>query len=397
MNSYFSQHSSQCDYLDMSWETMDYKEREKISLEQAKQTALFAKRHVPFYQQHYSRIQEEEIMKISSIEEFSTFLPITTKAHLISSSFKAFLPERTFEEEVENEEEFSFRNHGTGGTTGKPVTVIHSAQDWRAMAKHIARSIKFDFRDRLGELKGKKILGLYHGDHVTNRIYASGLRLLGVDMFHRVSTKMDLQSNYDFLQDICPNGLLAPPEDPNNTQTKGILLDSIFKIDARSLGEKYRLNYSKNKNFSMIFWSSLPISEDLQNYIINHLKVPYQQAQYGSTEICPTGATCSEYPRDFHLGYGPTLLAVRSFSGGGLCKEGERGYVVVTKTGSTRFDGKNIVPTGTVLINYLTGDSACLIHQNGKVCACGRNTPVLFGIKRVDDVEVKMIYGCQTD
>lgn len=391
-------HTFQVDYLNLEWDMMNHFQRELIALEQAKTTAIFAKEAVPFYREHLKKFSKENIQSLRSFEEFGCILPETSKDHLSNNSFWAFVPEI---EEKKREWDLNkgyFRNKGTGGTTGKPVTIIHSTEDWRAMAQHIARSIKFDFRDKLDQLSGMKVLGLYHGDHITNEIYQSGLSLLGIQLFNRVSTKNDITALYNFLQELKPNAILAPPEDGKGNQTKGSTLDSILKLDARNSNPKaYRLQHDHNPDFKAIFWSSMPISVDLQKYIFQHLKIPYQQAQYGSTEVCPTGATCSKYPRDFHLGFGPTLTIVKHPANKRLCKENEIGRVLVSKTGATTSSGKNIIPTGTVLLNYSTGDYASLINTNGKVCECGRNTPILFNVHRVNHIESKAMFGCQAD
>lgn len=376
-------------YFDIKWDTMPKDKRDALVLIQAKATALFAKRFVPFYKIHYKHISEDDIMNISSLGEFAFKLPVTTKRHLSENDAFDFLPDFVQIEEMINK--------GTGGTTGKPVTIYYSKSDWNAMAQHIARSIKFDFQNNLHELKGLNVVGMYHGDHVTNDIYRDGLKLLGIHVSGRVSTKKDAKSNYDFLQHQKPNGILAPPSDPSDSQTKGITLDEFLKSDAKNSSEfAYRFNNEINPKFKLIFWSSMPLPEAMLNYMQNHLKIPYIQGQYGSTECCPTGATCKYHPREFHIGYGPTLITVIHPTEKRLITENERGHILVTKTGGT-YDGKNIVPTGTYIINLRTGDSAVLKNINGEQCQCGRNTPILTDLKRIEYVEVKADAGCQVD
>lgn len=384
-------------YIDLSWDTMNHEERDNMALEQAKQTALFAKKHVPFYQHHFSSLSENDIADIKNQEEFAFTLPETTKLHLSRNHYWAFLPEIKFHDERDIYKG-TYRNKSTGGTTGNPVSIIYTAQDWRAMAQHIARSIKFDFRHNPQELENYIVCGLYHGDHITNEIYQAGMNLLGIDFFNRVSTKPeDIDSSFQFIQRTKPNGILAPPEDSSEKQTKGITLDKILQRDAVNRKKHtYRFNQKLNPDFKAIFWSSMPMSVDLYDYLKEHLGIPYIQGQYGSTEICPTGATCSEHPTDFHLGYGPTLVLVCSDTEARLTTEEEEGYLLVTKSGATTQDGNNSLPSGTTLINFRTGDYAKLIQQNGTTCNCGRNTPVLAGITRKEYNKAKSDFGCQT-
>lgn len=386
------------EYDDISWDTMNPADRERLALYQAKKTALFAKEFVPFYKEHFKSISISQIENINSLEEFALTMPPTTKEHLTHNSSLSFLPIL--------KDGFSpirpgMINKGTGGSTGRPVTIWFSPEDWRAMAQHIARSIKFDFRHSLDKLRGRKVLGLYHGDHVTNDIYRLGLKLLGMHLISRVSTKVDVRSNYDFLQETRPNGLLAPPGGFDENQTKGITLKEILKLDSRNFHEKaYRLNNDYNPKFEMLLWSSMPLPGDMYNYLKNHLKIPYIQGQYGSTEICPTGATCEHHPYSFHLGYGPNVVNVIHPSGKRLVGEGEKGHLLVTKSAGLHIsNGKRlrIVPLGTNLINFRTGDDASLTNVNGEGCYCGRNTPILSNLERKENVRSKLLFGCQVD
>ncbi|MFP4403920.1 MAG: hypothetical protein ACOC3Z_02230 [Nanoarchaeota archaeon] len=379
---------NQIPYDNIKWDVMDYKKREKLALDQLIQTTLFAKKAIPFYKQHLNNFSKKDIINISSLEEYALTIPETTKNHLSTLPCSIFVP---------YEKTFNLINKGTGGTTSQPVSILFSKNDWKAMAQHIARSIKFDFKDNLKFLKNTTCVALYHGNHITADIYKEGLKLLNIHLYERTTTKNDINSIYKFIQEIKPNWILGPPEDKTKKQTKGLTIDNLLSLDARNLTENaYRLNSKINPKFYGIFWSSMPISNDFQNYILNHLSVKYQQAQYGSTEVCPTGATCSKYPKDFHLGYGPTVSLVKHPSKKKLINEDEEGYIVVSKTGSN-INNKNGVPTGTVLLNYRTGDYGYLKNQYGKKCECGRNTPILYNLHRIENLASKLKNGCQVD
>lgn len=365
-------------YESIEWDVMSQAKREDIALIQAKNAAIFAKKYVPFYKEHLKRYEIKDLENITSLEEFSQ-LPQTTKEHLSKNSSIAFIPEGV--------NLIGMKNYGTGGTTGKPVTIWLSGNDWNAMACHIARSIKYDFRENPNYLKGKKIFGLYHGNHITNHIYKSGLKLLGMHVIDRVSTKQDVMQNYEFMQEIKPDGMLAPPEDYFNKQTKGITLDELLKLDAK--------NNKKDTNLKMVLWSSMPLGKDLYNYLTEYLGVEYVQGQYGSTECCPTGATCQYNPFSFHLGYGPTLVNV--VKDNKLVNEGQQGYVLVSKTGAMFCNGTKVVPTGTSLINFRTGDYAELRNTKSQSCECGRTTPILYNLNRKENNNIKAKFGCQTD
>lgn len=389
-------HEHQIDYLDTNWDVMDDLQRKRIALAQAVETAVFAKKQVPFYQEHFKKFSEQDIRGIRSTDEFALILPETTKYHVSNAKYQAFIPEINYGER--DADVGRIRNFGTGGTTGKPTSVIYSQQDYVGFSRYLASSIKYDFRYRLNELKGLKIMGLYHGDHITNHVFRRAFSLLGMDMVTRPSTKNNPEHVYDFIQDVKPNALLGPPEDKSGKQTKGLTLDAIFRMDSRNSNPSaYRLNHKINPDFKMIFWSSMPISEDLQNYIMDYMDIPYQASHFGNTEVGSVGATCSHYPRDFHLGYRSNVVAIKTSDGKRIAGEGETGYLLFSKTGSVNSKMQNCVPTGTILLNYRSGDSGHLVQTNGEICECGRNTPVLKNIHRTEHIHAKKLFGCQED
>lgn len=387
-------HSFQISYLDLYWDQGDPETRDQAALEQAILAALHAKQCIPFYRAHYARLAPRDIEQISSIEEFATTIPEVTKQHVAQNSFRAFVPDWL----TWNSSTVGILNKGTGGTTMKPVSVLLPREDFRAMARNMARPIRFDHREDPHQLEGLSCVGLYHGDHITNAIYARALAELGVTMFGRVSTKTDAASNYEWIQEVQPNILLGPPEDPSGRQTKGITIDRILALDARNTRrDAWRLSHRLNPAFRMLLWSSMPMSSAMQDYIIEHLGIPYQQSQWGNTEAGGVAATCSHHPLDHHLSFGPSLTTVKHESGKRLCREDEIGYVVVSRTGSVRPDGTNTVPMGSTFLNYRTGDWGSLTQTNGHPCSCGRNTSVLKNLHRREHVHAKRIFGCQAD
>lgn len=389
-------HSHSIDYIDPVWDTMGDSERDEIVLSQAKATTIFAKRHIPFYKRHLSRFSAKDIEAISSIDEFALDIPETTKEHLSSNSFHGFIPDVNYRELDEDFGEF--RNWGTGGTTGTPTTVIHSPQDYHGGSRYMASTLMYDFAERAEELKGLRVMGLYHGDHVTNHVYRRAFSALGMSTFTRPSTKLDPHSVYDLIQQAKPNCILGPPEDKTDNQTKGLTVDAIVKLDARNAStSSWRLNHNENQEFKMVLWSSMPMSNDFHSYLKHHLGVPYMASHYGNTEVFSVGATCEHFPRDFHLGFRSNLCCVKSFDGKRICRDGEKGYLLFSKTGALSKENKPIVPTGMIVLNYRSGDAGELIHLHGKKCKCGRNTPVLRNIHRFEYRESNFNFGCQAD
>src|SRR3989338_3386414 len=225
---------------DFWWDTNSPEERNKAALEQAIQTALFAKEKVPFYREHYKKLSPQDIQNISSLEEFAVVIPYITKEHLANVDSGAFIPEIEVEEIDPNIGEYWV--FPTGGTTGDPIEVYHSMQDWRGMVLTADRHIEFDFfRDKnikelfgvkdeyTNPLKDARILGVYNRAHITNNIYATMLLRFGSEFLWRPHLTPTPEDVYGAAQKHRVNGLLATPEE--GTGKKAIDLENILRVD----------------------------------------------------------------------------------------------------------------------------------------------------------------------
>lgn len=394
---------------DFWWDTAQADERMAHAITaQAIPTALFAKQTVPFYRQHYRHLSVADIQRIRCAGEFVDAIPPLTKEHLAHSHPDAFIPEGIAREKDPNRGEF-FR-FGTGGTTSKPVQISHSMSDWRAMAATARRSVEFDFlhdpaytrqfppdlnaSTRTTPLSGERIVGSYHGDHITNGVFASFLTTLGAEFHFRPSTTPSIEDICDQLNTIKASGILAPPE--SGSTRKGICLRDILDVSARLPGKRWRLNHQINPGFRFVFWSSTPISESLYRRLADDLRIPYIKGHFGSTEVAPTSSTCSAHPRQFHLDFGHSLVLVKNINGNGIAGANELGHTLVSKTAGLATDGSSCMPSGSMLINFMTGDAARLT-PDGVRCACGRTTAVLYDTHRVEFQQGKALFGCQVN
>ena len=348
----------------ISWDTMDPNKREHLLLQEVIKSTLFAKKNVPFYISYLSKFSDENIQNIASLEEYAFTIPETTRSHLSNNSHTAFLP-------IHHQK--IIMDKATGGTTNHPIVICFTEDDKKLAAKTIARSILFDFKDNKDELKKLKVLGLYHGDHITNHLLRTTFESLDIEFFDRISSKNIIKPNYIFYVDAKANSLLGPPESQLH---KGISIASFLKYDAST---------SNKAQFKALFWSSGPFSDDLYDYVKSYLKIPYIKGLYGSTEVALIGSTCSELKDSFHLDYFPVLTLLKKSTS--LATNGDEGYLVVSKTG---FSEK----TATVLLNYRNGDTAIL---NTNKCRCKRTTPIISNVQRKDDKIAKSIFGCEVD
>lgn len=400
------------DYSDFWWDTARSGTRQKkILAEQLIPCMLFAKAKVPFYREYYRHLSNRDIQGISDLPEFVATIPHVTKTHLAANHPLAFVPEG--EPPETDPHHGPFFRFGTGGTTGKPILIIHGMTDWRGMAITANRLMEFDFyrdeayadrfdfdrgafnfngmRVRKTPLLGRRIMGAYNADHITNTIYGTMFHRLGSEFFWRPSAQPDADDIVDTMAQFRIHGILAPPEGENIK--KGSFLRHILEADT-CRGGAWRLNHRYNEGFQFVFWSSMPIPGELMAHLEADRKIPYIKGHFGSTEICPTAATCSRHPRKFHLCFGHSLLLTKKRDRDEMADPDELGYTLVSKTGATDRDGRNVLPSGMIFINYMTGDGARLT-RDGDPCDCGRNTPVIYDLQRLDFHKGKARHGCQ--
>lgn len=399
---------------DFWWDTAPAAERMAYAIQaQAVPAVLFAKETVPFYRQHYRHLSVADIQRIASADEFVEVIPPLTKEHLARNHPEAFIPQGVTREIDPNRGAF-FR-FGTGGTTSKPVQVSHSITDWRALAIDMRRSVEFDFwcdphyverfgrfdkpcnftgeRARETPFNGARFIGGYNGDHITNVLFARYLLALGAEFHFRPSSVPMVADVIDQVQTVRATGVLSPPEGENTR--KGLFLRDLLEADAR-MGKQgaWRLNTHLNPEFRFVIWSSMPISRELHDHLTHERGIPYIKGHYGSTEIGATSSTCSQHPRDFHLEFASNLVLLKRIDGSGSPDANELGYTLVSKTAGIDAAGNVVPPTGTMILNFMTGDAARL-SKDGQRCACGRTTPVLYDTQRVEFTLGKALHGCQ--
>jgi len=364
------------DLKKIDWDRIKEKKRNDFLLRKIKNTLLFAKKNVPFYQKHLDKFSEKNIYDISSIEDFAFTIPETTREHLTNNKHTSFLSKK---------EPFIYFDKGTGGTTKRPIPICYTKSEWKFMAQTKARSVLFDFGNKKNKLEDLKIMGLYHGDHITNHIYRAMFELLNIEFFDRITTKNEIEPNYSFFIQSESNAILGPP---SLSSLKGLSLPSFFKYDSTYInhyGNDFTFPFVpiEKINIKAVFWSSSFLDKEFYSYLKDYLKIPYIKGHYGSTEVLPIGSTCSEHPHDFHIDFMPNLALVKTSKG--LAKNNERGYITVSKI-------DNPASVGTMLINYKNGDAATYINEK---CKCQRNTPILINLSRIEDKEAKAVFGCE--
>lgn len=87
-------------------------------------------------------------------------------------------------------------------------------------------------------------------------------------------------------------------------------------------------------------------------------------------------------------------MLVKRLAGPGVAAPDELGYTLVSRTAGVDTAGNVVPPTGTMILNFMTGDAARL-SKDGERCACGRTTPVLYDTQRIEFTLGKALHGCQ--
>jgi phenylacetate-CoA ligase len=260
---------------------------------------------------------------------------------------------------------------GTGGTTGAPVPMFWTKNDWRAAIESLARWL-----DPLRDLKPLRVFNAYNQAHVSGPSFDDVTRLLGGTAIPRHFRSTDEQA----VQDILRFGVNALVITPRSGSGKGGSLEDLLAVEPALL---------EKAGIKALIVSSTPLEADMVAEI-REQGVAFIVNFYGSTEALPDAVACPHDPTRFHLAQGPNLVEVVGPDGRHVAS-GQRGLVVASRIGAAVGDG--IGPAeGTQLLRLVVGDEAL---YDETPCACGRLSARLSGIKRITDLDAKLLGGCE--
>ena len=356
------------DFDNEEWDFMNPQERDRQIFGLFKKQFIFSKEHVPFYSQLYKNISENDL---NSLQDCIEKIPKLQKTDIrnLSSPYD-LLPIN-----LQNNLHKIHFHRGTGGTTGEPTSMFFTQNDWQAVLGGMTRALK-----ELKELnKPIKAFNGYNQGHISGPIFDDTIRKIGGLSIARNFGNSDEQALKQLAKHKC-NLIIAPPVSTH----KGGSVEHLLEIDAKT-----GANYINGDNIDVLFCSSTKLTQELYKEI-KSLGIKYVYNYYGSTEILPTAISCQHSPFDLHILFGHIALFVAD-SGQKLVKNGERGIVLSSKIGS--YDNNKISENqGTQLLNYQVGDEVTLITEK---CECGRTSPRIKDIQRVQHVQNKLETGCE--
>lgn len=260
---------------------------------------------------------------------------------------------------------------GTGGTTGKPVSMFWTEADWRALVHAMQR-----FAAPLKRLGVRRIWNGYNQAHVSGPAFDDLVRALGATPVPRHFRTTDAEA----LDEIAELGADALIITPRAGSGKGGSLEDLLAVDPSFLA---RLK------IRALIVSSTPLDRDVLEEVREQGVVSVIN-YYGSTESPPAAVSCELDATSFHLTNGHVLVEVLG-SDGRQVRAGERGAVVVSRIGAEGTQG--LLPAaGTQLIRYAIGDTAVYCDEP---CACGRSSARLVDVQRMPDLADTLKGGCE--
>jgi phenylacetate-coenzyme A ligase PaaK-like adenylate-forming protein/ubiquinone/menaquinone biosynthesis C-methylase UbiE len=346
-------------YQDSFWDFGE-KSTVKTSLLQTMNEQLhFAYQKVDFWKKRLpNELLKKEILTHSEIE----MIPILTKNQIWNLSPYDLVPDS-------KTPFFLFR--GTGGTTGRPFGVFWSQADWNAAIEAATRYLQ-----NLKSIQPLIVWNGYHQAHVSGPAFDDIIRKLGGTPIPRHFRSTDLDA-LEEIKRIQANAIVITPRAGSG---KGGSLEDLLAIDP---------DFIKKRNIRALLVSSTPLEKEIVEEVKSQ-GVEQIYNFYGSTEAFPSAVSCASDPTVFHLCQGHLYVEVVNDQGQQV-KSGETGMILVSRIGSSSPSGRG-VNEGTQLFRYLVGDSATFLDEP---CSCGKNTPRIFNIARVKNIEEKIRGGCE--
>ncbi len=357
-------------FMDPQLDKVSKSEREKFLLSLIQKQLKYAYENVDFYRESFDK-KGIKPSDIKTIEDFRK-LPILKKETVRKLGPYGLLPKKLLQTDKTKGEERIFLNRGTGGTTGEPTSMFWTYADWKANTESIIRM--------MDEIKIKHPLIAFNGynqGHIAGPAFDAIIRMLnGITIPRHFSS--DDEKAMQQMEKYKANVLIATPQ--SGSKKGGSIVDF---LNADKNG------YINGKNVFMIIHSSTPMTDELIQELAE-LDIHHIVNIYGSTDAFPTAINCQADKHSLHITNGNVLLEVVNEKGEQV-KSGERGFIVISRIGSSTEKGID-VSKATQLFRFLVGDEATYIEEK---CACGRTTPKIKDVQRVLYVQDKLEGGCE--
>lgn len=350
-------------YADHGMETMPLEKLKDLQLTKLKKMVRFAYENNAIYRKAFEThgVSPDMIRNLSDLARF----PILTKEDLVRHFPYGFLTV------PENQIAKVFLS---GGTTGKPITMYYTREDYAELVKFASRL--FPAAGLVPPEDGKtgdRILHLLpQGSHIID-CFIDGARSIGLMVIPAHFGYNEPARHLEVIRDFGITALNIAP-----TGAKGSNLAGLLEVDEEGIIEKY---------IKTIIYAGAPMPPEMRKDLLSMGKNVL--GAYGSTEIGGIGyqsINCGEIePGSFHVFGDLTLIEIVDDDGLPL-EPGQRGYLLVTTLGWDNFAG-----CAVPIIRYRIGDMCTLIE--GVECACGRTPQYIVKPQRVEDLP-RMEKGC---
>jgi phenylacetate-CoA ligase len=307
--------------------------------------------------------------EVSALND-STLLPDMTREHLQTGFFGVPLEQKMWRK---------FTSSGSSGL--RPKVSYYTREDWNVLTATAAR-LHSTF---LPLNKISRMFNCFNAAHVGSKFQEDSFSLLGLSVEGAHLTRTTPEAVLDQLVTSGAsefggfNALAIPPGLAPGAKgsSKGTNLDSLLNLDMDNfIGKNIRVIINSGSardapglNLKERVWEG--------NLMAGVEKTKFFE-MYGYSESLPNAMDC-EFNEGLHLAVGPTFTEVLDEKTGKHVKNGERGLVVITG-----------IRKGSRFIRYAVGDEATYVTDT---CRCGRASPRLVNIERVEDLE-RLQQGC---
>jgi phenylacetate-CoA ligase len=307
--------------------------------------------------------------EVSSLND-SSLLPDLTREHLKKGFYGVPLEHKLWRK---------FTSSGSSGL--RPKVSYYTREDWDVLTTAAARlHSTFLPLNRIS-----RMFNCFSAAHVGAKFQEDSFSLLGLSVEGAHMTRTTPEAVLDQMMTSGAselggfNALAIPPGLPTGAKgtSKGTNLDSLLNLDMDNfIGKNIRVIITSGSardvpglNLKERVWEG--------NAMAGVEKTKFFE-MYGYSESLPNAMDC-EFNEGLHLAVGPTFTEVLDEKTGKHVKNGERGLVVITG-----------IRSGSRFIRYAVGDEATYVTGT---CHCGRASPRLVDIQRVEDME-RLQQGC---
>ena len=365
------------------WEFMDARKRDRIlsslfrfSLERGMKT-------MPIYRrsQNYASVRPDQFNSLNDLCK----LPVLLKDGDASAGVDGFRKHAQADPHVLRPADISSSTpYDSGGTKGMPTPTHITHLDMEIEARALA------FRCFIsgGFHQGANLYNFYNPTHKGGRLIEEAARHIGKDHIVMKRPEDDIATCIAKIKSYKTQIVAAvqPPMTPDANTKKGggVSFINLFGADHTIFGRKHD-DSIVHRAFITGFQLPEPIIE-LSKDIDMDLFTTWgaSEALPGATSTVLGPATRKCQFNNQHLILGPHILSVVNIEDGHLVptRVGETGILLVT----------TVARQGTLFFNYAIGDKATVIANE---CDCGRTTPIIGNIHRVDNPTEIIEGGCR--